>query len=216
MNSELPPITAQGLAACALWLLATVSGRHADPGLLTRGLPQGRITDARIADEGSIAVIVADHRRQGGQRTERHFDTAGLFITRMLLAPSTRIRIDENDKKSDLHYVVLHEDTTLLRLIADAQPGQKAKQIRTARKGLRSHYDVRRTNVTLTAVKPGPKDKESHQGRALAVADTLAAYDKLPADHWLPQVLSKEDLVWMLETGFELLDRHPLGPPKEG
>lgn len=203
----LPPISHEGFGGCLLWLLYMTSGREPDHALLTRGLPQGRIKSARVTDDGSIAVVFADQHRSRRKplREKRIFDPEGFFVLRVLCAPKSDVRVAYN--KPDLHYLSLYDDTTALRLIAGAQRGQQVRQVRQREED--GHYDLRRSNLTLT--KADPKDERTHQSRAHVVGLALAAYDKLGERHWLRRLLLREDLAWLFAEGFRLLDKRPLG-----
>lgn len=208
MANDLPPIPHEGFGGWYRWLAQNIAGQEPDHELLTRGLAQGRIRDARVRNDGSIAVVFWDQRDKQ-ERSERLFDPPGFFVIRGLCLPKTHIRYDHNvlnkeKPEKERHYIQLFGDISALRILGDASANQQVRQLGGG------HYDLRRANLYLTAALPGEKTKRTHQDRDDTKSLALNNYDKL-GQGWLRKVLQQEDYSWLLKQGFTLLDNLPLG-----
>lgn len=196
-----PPTSAAALKALVAYHNRAILDRkdsaapEPDLALLLEGVPHGPITSARAmcdcpATSPAIAFTIKD-------RNERTIDPEGFFMLRVLTIFSLAAFIDKNQKGGEeRHYIEIgHEGgITLLRLLADAFPGEVVRQ-------QADHHDLRASMLAIAGGKATVV-----RGRREALAEALKAYDTNAVKWGLSDLLSRADYQALVRGSFRLFD----------
>lgn len=180
-------------AAAAAYLKDPASSPSPDNSLLLAGLPQGPITEARVADEREgkpIAFVI-------GERNERFIEPEGFLLLRVLGLGGCGIHIDTNEHgREGYHYLEIGSETglTFLRVLADAQLGEMVRQ-------LGDHHDLTASNLIV-----GPGSIRNYRGRAHAMVEAFARFGENAPAWGLDQKISRRNYHALIRNAFGLYD----------